>query len=312
MHRYVRKPPSLARFPGQTDLRTTFWHESHQIWYRRGTAKKLQMPYSEETITDNLLLSLATRNPEEVIILPFNKRVEGNTGADWEWCFYDQRTLRYQRILVQAKLLDDKDRSYSHIDRFIGSTGTRQIEQLIKVSRNLQIPSLYLFYNNLTNVARLPSSRCACDRCTFCWGCSFALAEVVNDIRLNAAGSIDYKEFDVLSKYSLPLICLFCQSSAVFPSLVNYVKYAIENALIASIELLEENKIDPAGAYSAFEGFKDSESPSYVDLIQEIANSKDYGARSRIVEELSSRNPGVAGIALITERSPISESIEYF
>jgi hypothetical protein len=51
----------------------------------------MSFSFSEETITETILLELGTRHPKEISLLPFNKREEGRTGADWEWCFYTRK-----------------------------------------------------------------------------------------------------------------------------------------------------------------------------------------------------------------------------
>ena len=112
-----QKPPSLLG---------SFWQAAHWVWERRATAKNAEFPFSEETVTETILLDLATQNPAEIQIIPLNKHEEGKLGADWEWLFFSRDYKRFCRLLVQAKVLDDTDHQYAHIDRTIGNTGVRQ------------------------------------------------------------------------------------------------------------------------------------------------------------------------------------------
>ena len=44
------------------DLVTSFWRTAHWTWERRRVAKQIGFPFSEETITETILLDLATQN----------------------------------------------------------------------------------------------------------------------------------------------------------------------------------------------------------------------------------------------------------
>lgn len=167
------------------------------------TAKRAGLPFTEETITETILLDLATQNPLEVIVLPFNKRQEALTGADWEWCIFNQNETRFIRMLVQAKVLDNFDNEYAHIDRMIGKSGIRQIDQLLDTARLRRVPALYVFYNHVANVNRVPVGTCQCFGCLDCWGCSVALGVAVKSMLPN-------KSFDTLKTVSVPWTCLLC------------------------------------------------------------------------------------------------------
>lgn len=143
------------------------------------TAKRVGFPFSEETVTETVLLNLATANPHQVHIIPFNKHEEGNTGADWEWCFYSYRHSQFLPMLMQAKVLDDNDRQYAHIDRMIGNTGVRQIDRLLATAQRRGVAALYAFYNHLADPSRVPAQACSCCECEKCWGCSIAPAASV-------------------------------------------------------------------------------------------------------------------------------------
>ena len=186
------------------DLFTSFWRAAHWIWERRETAKEAGFPFSEETITETILLDLATAHPAEIQIYPLNKYQEGRLGADWEWCIYDANQFRFLRMLVQAKVLDNPEREYAHIDRKIGNTGVRQIDRLLETARKRGIPALYAFYNHVSDLDRLPLGNCECRICSCysCWGCSVAFGPGIEAI-------LPDKSFDALRKISKPWACLF-------------------------------------------------------------------------------------------------------
>ena len=56
---------------------------SMNTWRRRGAAKRTGLNYNEETVTEGLLLDLQVNFPGDVLIVPFTKRREAGTGADW-------------------------------------------------------------------------------------------------------------------------------------------------------------------------------------------------------------------------------------
>lgn len=158
-------PHGAPPFRNQVDLFTSLLCAAHWVWDRRRTAKLARFPFSEETVTETILLDLATQNPLEIQIVPFNKYQEAKTGADWEWCFYDQSKTQFARMIIQAKVLDDKDHEYAHFDRKIGNTGIRQIDRLLSTANARGVPALYVFYNHLSDPNRVPLDVCHCHGC---------------------------------------------------------------------------------------------------------------------------------------------------
>lgn len=278
------------------DLFTTFWHLAHLTWQRRGTAKKLDMYFSEETISETLLLELAIRNQTEITILPFNKREEGLNGADWEWCFLDPVTRTNQRMLVQAKLLDDKDQVYSHIDRFIGSSGIRQIDRLMENSRNREIPALYVFYNHLNDPGRLPQ-RSACRACVECWGCSVALAEAVAANLASSSSPMKSKSFEEIKLLSQPWLCLLCECEQQSGPLPQRVLQSLRKLR----DLAQNAEVD--SALPLLPDTPTSQPPPYFDLLSRLRLMDSPQERERIIRSIRLENPNLDGIVLISENS---------
>ena len=134
------------------DLFTSFWRAAHWTWERRLLAKQRGFPFSEETITETILLDLAAEHPLEILVQPLNKIREGKIGADWEWCFYNKGSNRFLRTLVQAKRLDDTETEYTHLDHKYRGTKALQMNRLLRNARKRGIPALYVFYNHLSDL----------------------------------------------------------------------------------------------------------------------------------------------------------------
>jgi hypothetical protein len=251
------------------------------------------MPFSEETITDTVLLDLATPNPSEIKIFPFNKRREGETGADWEWCFYDRSTSMFQPMLVQAKLLDDKDVEYSHIDRAIGSTGVRQIDRLISTAHRRRIPAIYAFYNHLNDPSRIPAQVCGSFDCAECWGCSVALAHAVK-------AALPAKDFDTLKSHCKPWVCLLCQGMVASGSAPERVLATLRVLHARSLQIFRDQDIPFENVLAPPEK-PSSEPPAYFERLSRIDAASIDG--EAILTRIASENPDVDGIVLATDAS---------
>jgi hypothetical protein len=177
-------------------------------WVRRASAKRNNLSFGEESITETVLMDLADRFPGNVFILPFNKRKEAQYGADWAWAFESDDGSNVLPMLVQAKALDLFDHEYSEIRRKVGRTKTRQIDQLINTATGWGWPAIYAFYNHLNDETRIPQN-CGtlqlADLGTMpsAWGISIADAHAVRE-------KLDDQTFDTHKQISIPLHCLLC------------------------------------------------------------------------------------------------------
>lgn len=281
------------------DLVTSFWRTAHWTWERRRVAKQIGFPFSEETITETILLDLATQNRAEIQIQPLTKYQESQIGADWEWCFYNEGGNRFFRTLVQAKVLDNLDAEYAHIDRKIGNTGVRQIDRLLRVARDRGVPALYVFYNHLADVSRVPVKTCQCYECRDCWGCSVALATDVE-------AHLPDKSFDTLRKISMPWLCLLCPGqSDAFPADTTPDRVAVALELLAQRPMAVDMASPPRA--SGFRNLIRSEPPPYFDEILRLPHIEEEARRVSAIEALAAENPGIAGIVLITNDKETSE-----
>ena len=278
----------------QPDLFTPFLRAAHWTWERREMAKEAGFPFSEETITETILLDLATMHPAEIQVYPLNKHQEGRIGADWEWCFYNRKQSRFLRTLVQAKVLDNRDREYAHIDRYIGNTGVRQIDRLLEAAGRRQIPALYVFYNHLSDPSRLPVESCTCLECRQCWGCSMAFAPGV-------AATLPDKSFDALKRISKPWACLLCPVPDEEPA-----GDSLPDEVAATLRLLVRlaTEVVPAVSYDArdYGDLVRTEPPQYFSPLRQLQLSESKSFRESTLESIVADNPGVDGIVLITDR----------
>ncbi len=184
------------------------------VWRRRGTAKARRLQFSEESITDTILMDLAETYPGSLTILPFTKYQEGRRGADWAWLFRDASGRQNLPMLVQAKALDFRDLEYREIKRLVGETDKRQIDLLIENSELLGWPAIYMFYNHLSDAKRIPLNRCpsllsAGPNVSLLesWGISLADAYAVRSV-------LDDQTFDTHRIHSSPFHCLLCSGGS--------------------------------------------------------------------------------------------------
>ncbi|MEQ4711863.1 DUF6615 family protein [Providencia alcalifaciens] len=120
------------------------------VWDRIGNGKKYGISQSEETLTDNILLYLASQKISEIKIIQTPKNVESIKGTDWEW-WIGNRNQGYLRYAVQAKKLDSRSNRYASLNHKVGSgkSAMFQHEILEKYAIANQAIPLYAFYNHL-------------------------------------------------------------------------------------------------------------------------------------------------------------------
>jgi hypothetical protein len=272
---------------------TSLFEAAEFTWQRRGAATSAGMPFGEETITETILLDLKLKYPGKLEIIPFTKPTEGKIGADWEWCFASHDHQFFQRMLVQAKVLDDPETEYAHIDRKIGNTGIRQIDRLIDTSHRRGVPAVYAFYNHVSDISRLPSN-CGTIGVTSpnplppCWGVSIADAEFVRS-------RLPDKTFDTLSLESVPLHCILCSGGA--PSLgpggsAASVARALSDLIVEGSGRLRDPRPDPEPS---------REPPPYFDVAMRLGDIDDPREKEHVREKLAKENPEIDGIAVFVD-----------
>ncbi|HGK3759174.1 TPA: DUF6615 family protein [Klebsiella pneumoniae] len=123
---------------------------SDDVWKRLANGKKYNITQGEETLTDNILLYLASQNLSEIKIIQTPKNMESVKGTDWEW-WIGNRMHGYLRYAAQAKKLDAKTNRYSSLNHKVGvgSKALFQHDILEQYAHVNQAIPLYAFYNHL-------------------------------------------------------------------------------------------------------------------------------------------------------------------
>lgn len=182
-------------------LCSTFTQMADKIWTDLKKARALGLRRGEETVTEDLLLYVASAHPKEVTTFPFNKHQEGKTGADWEWWLTDGN--KWFGMLVQAKILDCKSNLYSSINHKV--QGRLQIDILTDQAHLKGIDALYFFYNYTRQSFPPLNWKCRSTAPEIeQLGCTVANAFAVK--RLIGRRGVGIK----LNPITLPLRCLVC------------------------------------------------------------------------------------------------------
>lgn len=280
---------------------------SRTSWRRRGVAKARKLFFGEESLTETVLMDLAETFPGQLDILPFNKIDEGHTGADWAWAISNASATAVVPMLVQAKALDLHDHSYAELKRTIGkkTPPVRQIDRLLDTADLLGWPAIYAFYNNVSNLTRLPYGACGSlphvgePNLHEAWGISFADAIQVR----YALDPHSDQTFDTHAPISRPLLCLLCQHGhgdisptgspqAAFMA-IRRLQAARKLRHIADVEFIREGP-EPVMVPQLPPVFAEA-----VDILREEV----AGRRIERTETLAARYPDLAGV-MVTRDSP--------
>lgn len=184
----------------------TFRSIAFNTYERLMAAKSIDYQPLEETFTDNIMLDLKLKHPVEIFTRPFNKRVEGVNGADWEWWLTNAAEDNWLGLRVQAKILNFKPNEYSHLHHKVGKAKKAyQLANLKRESAKAGMVPLYCFYS----YGDITSAACGSfGHAAEAFGCSLtSLAHVES---LQAAG--EKKGFDDVMEKASPWHCLVCCS----------------------------------------------------------------------------------------------------
>lgn len=122
---------------------------AESAWGWLGHARRLQLGFSEDTISDLTALEVARRASGEVGIGRVSKRKERFVGFDWLWVI-SRPSGRHAIYAVQAKKMRiDHSKGYSYGRLRYPSTPPYQIEALQDFAQHIDAIPLYCFYNNV-------------------------------------------------------------------------------------------------------------------------------------------------------------------
>lgn len=195
-----------------------------EVWSTIQLAHQQKMSLGEETITDLVLLDLATRHPADVVVHKFSKREEATTGADWEWWFTAGGLWWGMRI--QAKILNPATLRYTSLRH--RNRKKLQINALLATAQARGLYAAYCFYNYWDPTRFAPTSACVSGRSSPAHGCTLADASYVKRTLLGAKRSDQL--FDLLPgsyPWSCPLCCAVVQGN-----LAERVKAFVERWLL--------------------------------------------------------------------------------
>ncbi len=180
-------------------LRDAMRREAGRIWREKARAARLGLFLNEETITESILLNLATAfHGRGLSVRLFTKAAEKRNGADWEFLFI--QGAETVGLRVQAKRLFPSG-AYNSL-----KPGGHQISTLIKKATNC-FP-VYVFYNDAPAYPLTVSPFCACSkyRAPSYLGCTLAPAEAIGRVSSNSASA--------LKGMAIPWHCLLCDRTA--------------------------------------------------------------------------------------------------
>lgn len=141
-----------------------------EVWERLREGINLGVSQGEETISDTVLLRIASSNINRIRIRKTPKNLERQKGTDWEW-WIGSNEIGWIRYAVQAKKLD-KEIRYPNLAHRHLVDNELQINILERYSlANRAIP-LYCFYN-YCNIQNIQNYWNCCDQFdVFQFGCT--------------------------------------------------------------------------------------------------------------------------------------------
>lgn len=195
-----------------------------EVWERLSNSKTFKISQGEETLTDNLLLYLASKNLSSIKIIKTPKSDESIKGTDWEWWIGNQQS-GYLRYAVQAKKLDLNNGRYTSLNHKVGngSSSVMQHDVLEKYAiANKAIP-LYAFYNHIEKIDYSKEWNCPLPMDISKLGCTVTPLKNVKTAIANRGG----RTFEKLHhfKETIPLRCLAICPHVVRAKAVNKTAY---------------------------------------------------------------------------------------
>jgi hypothetical protein len=177
------------------------------VWNRLDASKKLGINQGEETLTDNLLLYLASQKLSNIKIIQTPKNEEKHKGTDWEW-WIGNRKQGYLRYAVQAKKLNLKSGIYASLNHTVGkgSNARPQYEILEAYAKANKAIPIYAFYNHLESSEFPKSWNCPLPLDIPKFGCTVTPLKNVK----TAISKRGFRSFEKIHAFpeTVPLRCL--------------------------------------------------------------------------------------------------------
>ena len=138
-----------------TRLCFDFLRHADWVWRRIAVAEDQGFPFSEETITETVLLDLKVHHPNSLFIQPFSKHQESWNGADWEW--WIGRDGNWLGMRVQAKRISLPSERFKSLFYKAKRNPKPQIEHLIEKAQSAGLVPIYTLYTHSSDEAVLKS-----------------------------------------------------------------------------------------------------------------------------------------------------------
>jgi len=190
------------------DICNTFKERAFSTWNLLRKSRVNGFQPGEETITDMNLLEIKHRHPREISLHKFTKRMEGLTGADWEW-WLTGPSGSWLGFRIQAKVIALNSGQFPHLYYKNKSSSEYQTDVLINDALKRTPPRipLYCLYSNWDT--RSVPYQWSCGlfrRSARFYGCSFLSAFIVRRLRIRKTAP----KLTSILPYMLPWQCLLC------------------------------------------------------------------------------------------------------
>jgi hypothetical protein len=258
-------------------------------------AIQLGLAFSEETITDLLLLELKRAMGGRLQVHKFSKREESVTGADWVWWLGGRNGWFGMR--VQAKRLDHDSLIYEHLGYRAKKKTHRQIDLLISAAAKDGIFPAYCFYNAFKIGTSLPALAWNC-------GCHTENRQHLGVMLAAAEEVVTRPKFPKcrvteVSKIGKPLHCIDCDISYQSPT-----ETLAEKARNLAIEL--------RSLHWTFDSAPEEQVPEIVSELPvryEVLLSRAMGTYRDDISPRDSEHGlrSLAGVAFIMDNPPNGE-----
>lgn len=271
-----------------TSLCKSFSDQALVIWTQLRRAHSLGILRDEETITNDLLLTLQSAHPTEIATFQFRKVEEKFTGADWEWWITDG--TRWIGFLVQAKILNRNCGKYTTLHHKVGAFRHPQIALLISEAKRKCIIPLYVFYNyKWSGITKC----CDSDIDTAQFGCTVAHANIVHH-RVGQGGA----GLATLAEISLPIQCMVC-CSGQSSSLPERAAHAVVRSARVS------TTFDPYTDGVTAGSWPDIDEPTFLNspplYVERLIHSKNEKERQRVIEEVLGEVGAVRSVVVMRQ-----------
>jgi hypothetical protein len=259
--------------PAGKPICQTFQALAMQTWADLRDSSKAGLQRGEETITDDLLLALSRRHPDEITIVQFEKKLEGENGADWEWWLGSFDGWFGMRI--QAKKLDVPNLQYLGINRKVAKSNRYQADLLVEMAEMQKCFPIYCFYNYWDQGQFLHDWKCGSFSSQVeLLGCTISDAYKVRGLMKTKT------RLSAIDKSAWPWMCLVCCAGyAKSGSSLPYRAHGfIKNMAGNHVTIPDVISRPPAHIAEVIEGFAVSDHNSEL-----IANESDPYLAGRII-----------------------------